>query len=253
MIVVRSRHRSNRRNHVSQQRPQSLQVTFPSQGWRQFLTGRKEILDAYDKAREHAKAHETETYHGRVAEGAVRKWLAGFLPKRYGVTSGYIVSPGLASNVKLPHFDVIIYDQIESPVLWLEDNSDNSAQGRSLAVPVEYVLAVLEVKSNFAPREVTDRCDCQQDRNSSSWNFSRDRTCCAAGWCSRRQVMVPIKAILWLPSLARIESRSPQPKQRSVTCAIIHRLILTFRRAASGSLASSNSRKMTATSGCGSV
>ena len=52
------------------------------------------MLDAYDKAREQARIHEVETYHGKVAEAEFRKWLAGFLPKRYAVTSGYIVSPG---------------------------------------------------------------------------------------------------------------------------------------------------------------
>jgi hypothetical protein len=129
---------------------EQLKIAFRSQGWKQILTGRKEILDAYDKAREQARAHEAETYHGRLAEGALRKWLGGFLPKRNGVTSGYVVSPGLASNVKVPHFDVIIYDQMEAPVLWIEDNPDNSAQGRSLAIPVEYVLAVLEVKASFS-------------------------------------------------------------------------------------------------------
>ncbi len=133
---------------------EKLKIQFPSQGWEQILTARKEILDAYDRARKQTQAHEVETYHGRVAEGALRKWLGGFLPRRYGVTSGYVVSPGLASNVKAPHFDVIIYDQMESPVLWIEDNPDNSQQGRSLAIPVEYVLAVLEVKASFSSGNV---------------------------------------------------------------------------------------------------
>ena len=108
--------------------PEKLKVQFPSQGWGQILTGRQEILDAYDRARQQAR-HEAETFHGRVAEGAFRRWLQGFLPKRYGVTSGYIVSPGLASDVRAPHFDVIIYDQLESPVLWVEENPDASRQG----------------------------------------------------------------------------------------------------------------------------
>lgn len=108
------------------------------------------MLDAYDKAREQARSHEVETYHGKVAEAKCREWLAGFLPKRFGVTSGYIVSPGLGRTEKTPHFDVIIYDALESPVLWIEDNPDNSAGGRSLAIPVEHVRAVLEVKSHFS-------------------------------------------------------------------------------------------------------
>lgn len=132
-----------------------LKAEFPSQGWKQILTSRKEILDAYDRAREQARAHEVETFHGKVAEAAIRKWLSGFLPKRYGVTSGYIVSPGIASNVKAPHFDVIVYDQLESPVLWVEENPDASAQGRSLAIPVEYVHGVLEIKASFSAGNVT--------------------------------------------------------------------------------------------------
>jgi len=39
-----------------------LTVQFPSQGWKQIRTARKEMLDAYDKARDQARAHEVETY-----------------------------------------------------------------------------------------------------------------------------------------------------------------------------------------------
>jgi hypothetical protein len=135
---------------------EKLKIEFPSQGWMQILTARKEMLDSFDRARQQARGHEVETFHGRVAEAACRKWLSGFLPKRYGVSSGYVVSSGLKSSEKTPHFDVIIYDQLESPILWIEDNPDASEQGRSLAIPVEYVRAVLEVKSNFSARTVKE-------------------------------------------------------------------------------------------------
>ena len=127
-----------------------LAIEFPSQGWKQFLTSRKEMLDAFDRAREKAKSHEVEVFHGRVAEAELRKWLSGFLPKRYGVTAGYIVSPGLKGTQKTPHFDVIIYDQLESPILWIEDSPDTSLAGRSLAIPVEHVRCVLEVKASLS-------------------------------------------------------------------------------------------------------
>ena len=94
-----------------------LKIEFPVQGWKQFLTSRAEMLDAFDRAREKAKSHEVETFHGEVAEAELRKWLTSFLPKRYGVTSGYIVSAGLKSSEKKPHFDVVIYDQLEAPCL----------------------------------------------------------------------------------------------------------------------------------------
>lgn len=127
-----------------------LKIEFPAQGWKQFLTSRKEMLDAFDRAREKSRAHEVETFHGKVAEAELRKWLSGFLPKRYGVTPGYIVSPGLKSSHRTPHYDVIIYDQLESPVLWVEDSPDISPQGRSLAIPVEHVRCVLEVKASLS-------------------------------------------------------------------------------------------------------
>jgi len=49
---------------------------------------------------------------------------------------------------------VIIYDKLEAPVLWVEDTPDVSEQGRSLAIPVEYVRCVLEVKSTFSSSNV---------------------------------------------------------------------------------------------------
>jgi hypothetical protein len=142
---------------------EKLKIEFPSQGWQQILTARREMLDAYDRAREQARSHEVETYHGNVAEAVCRRWLADFLPKRYGVTSGYVVSPGLSSRDKTPHFDVIIYDQLESPILWIEDNPDSSSQGRSLAIPVEYVRAILEVKAAFSAKTVRDSLDHLRD------------------------------------------------------------------------------------------
>jgi hypothetical protein len=35
-----------------------------------------------------------------VGDAAFRKWLAGFLPKRYGITSGYIADTLVANNVE---------------------------------------------------------------------------------------------------------------------------------------------------------
>ena len=142
---------------------EKLRIEFPTQGWKQFLTSRKEMLDAHDRAREQAKAHKVETYHGNVAEAELRNWLSSFLPKRYGVTSGYIISPGLKSTQKVPHFDVVIYDQIESPVLWVEGTPDVSSQGSSRAIPVEYVYCVLEVKADFSSSTVGDSIEHLKD------------------------------------------------------------------------------------------
>ena len=132
----------------------NLNIAFPVQGWRQFLSGRKQMLDAFDRAKEKAKANKIGVLHGRVGEAEFRKWLAEFLPKRYEVTSGFIISQGVKAPERAPHFDVIIYDHLESPVLWV--NPDNSSQGRSLAIPVEYVRCVIEVKSTFSSTSVSE-------------------------------------------------------------------------------------------------
>ena len=133
-----------------------LKIQLPAQGWRQFLINRSQMLDAFDQAREKAKIKKVQTTHGKVAEAEFRKWLSGFLPKRYGVTSGYIISQGVGSEQSAPHFDVIIYDALNSPVLWFEDDPDTSKPGTSRAVPAEYVKGVLEVKSSFRSSTVSD-------------------------------------------------------------------------------------------------
>lgn len=129
--------------------PPAIAPTFPSQGWRQFLASRNDILSAYDSARTKAKTKKVQVFHGRAAESHVRKWLTEFLPKRFGITSGYVISQGVGSTEVAPHFDVIIYDALNSPVLWADDHPDDSLQGTSRAIPAEHVLAVLEVKSSF--------------------------------------------------------------------------------------------------------
>lgn len=131
-------------------------MPFPSQGWRQFLVGRKDILDKYDKAKVYSEGRKVQTYHGVAAEAEFRNWLENFLPKRYGVTSGYIVSQFVQDAIKRPHFDVIIYDALNSPILWIEADSDHSSAGQSRAIPVEYVKGVFEVKSSFEKRTVVE-------------------------------------------------------------------------------------------------
>lgn len=123
-------------------------------GWQSFLASKDEMLYQYRAAKKYSKSHTVQTFHGKVAEAVFRKWLAKFLPKRYAVTSGYVISQNAKDSEKMPHFDVIIYDQIEAPVLWHEGNPDSSEMGVSKAIPAEYVVSILEVKSSFDPQTV---------------------------------------------------------------------------------------------------
>ncbi|MDP2160599.1 MAG: hypothetical protein Q8K02_08970 [Flavobacterium sp.] len=125
-------------------------------GWREFLTNRKELLDEYDKALEKNSNRPVRISHGIAGEAAFRKMLKNHLPKRYGVTSGYIIPDIVSGDYKLYHYDVIIYDRLNSPVLWSEEDFDTSALGKKRAIPAKYVLSVIEIKSTFNQKNVKD-------------------------------------------------------------------------------------------------
>jgi hypothetical protein len=127
---------------------------FGIQGWRQFLVAKQSMLSAFDQARKQALAHEVEVYHGKVAEFQFRNWLEQFLPKKYGVTAGYVVSQIKSEADKLPHYDVIIYDQLNAPILWLEDQSGGESASR--AIPAEHVRGIIEVKSSLDSASAKD-------------------------------------------------------------------------------------------------
>lgn len=131
-------------------------------GWPQFTTQKSKMVSDFRSACEMAENRPTDTDKGRYAEALFREWLEQFLPAKYGVTSGYIISQGdsiLSSDAlkgKLRHYDVIIYNRLDSPVLWTEKSPDHSLAGRIRAIPAEYVHGVLEVKSSFNARSITN-------------------------------------------------------------------------------------------------
>lgn len=124
--------------------------------WQQFMENKLQMLRDYESAKGRSLAHTVHTFHGKVAEAVFRKWLESFLPKQYGVTSGYLVSQGDVGDFRLNHFDVIVYDQVACPILWVDENPDASSQGKSRAIPVEHVCGVFEVKSTVSTRSVTE-------------------------------------------------------------------------------------------------
>ena len=124
--------------------------------WDQFLIGKRNMLAEYRRAQEHSAALKVQTHHGNVAEAAVRSWLEAFLPKRYGITSGYIRGQRLRHAHDYAHFDVIVYDQVESPILWVDSNPDKSPSGRSRVIPAEFVRAVFETKAAFHYRAIEE-------------------------------------------------------------------------------------------------
>jgi hypothetical protein len=120
-----------------------------SLAWTQFLLGKRQMLSEYRRAREHARNLLVPITHGVTGEAAFREWLETFLPRRFGVTPGYIRGQHLRTPYDYAHFDVIVYDQLRSPVLWVEENPDKHPRGRSRIIPAEHVHAVLEVKASL--------------------------------------------------------------------------------------------------------
>jgi len=138
------------------------QITLEWSGWPQVTTQKRKMVSDFQIFKDMGENRPTETDKGRYAEALFRDWLEQFLPARYGVTSGYIIPqrdstvPRSALKGKLRHYDVIIYDRLDSPVLWTEISPDHSMAGRIRAIPVEYVHAVLEVKATLNARNVAD-------------------------------------------------------------------------------------------------
>lgn len=126
--------------------PPPASVPYRTQGAQQFLAGRQRMLNEFDVAKTFSTVHEVRVHHGNVAESLFRKWLKAFLPKRYGVSAGYLISQGADESIKAPHFDVIIYDKLNAPTLWIETDPD------SRAIPVENALAVIEVKATLTKK-----------------------------------------------------------------------------------------------------
>lgn len=129
---------------------------YGQHGWKEFHRNRKDILAEFDKILEQTANRPIQVAHGQGVEAYLRRWLTEFLPKKYGVTSGYIIPNIYNDNGTIYHFDIIIYNQFDAPVLWTEGNEDNSAQGKFRAIPAKHVVAVYEVKSRLTKKNVTD-------------------------------------------------------------------------------------------------
>lgn len=119
-----------------------------------FFAERKKILDEYDQAKKQANEDQVKTDHGVVAEALVRDWLAAFLPKRFGVCKGHIITSNLNYKGQLEEWDVIIYDALESPILYTRELKGQHELEKRRAIPVEYVRSVIEVKATLTPAMV---------------------------------------------------------------------------------------------------
>lgn len=82
---------------------------------------------------------------GQEAERVLRDFLAGHLPKRFGVTAGFVLDP---ANQVSRQQDVIIYDALNCPVYLASDDA--------AIIPADNVAAVIEVKSALNSAQLQD-------------------------------------------------------------------------------------------------
>ena len=132
---------------------------YGQQGWKEFHRNRKDILTEFDKILEQTINRPIKVAHGLGVEAYLRRWLSEFLPKKHGVTSGYIIPNLYEDSGKIYHYDIIIYHHLDAPVLWTEGNEDNSEQGKFRAIPAQHVVAVYEVKSRLTKPNISDAFD----------------------------------------------------------------------------------------------
>ncbi len=114
-----------------------------------FYAERNSLLAEYDKAKAQTADDAVQVDHGIVAEALWRRWLTQFLPKRFGVTKGYIITHNLDYEGPLEEWDVIVYDRLESPVLFVRGTEATTGKDAKQAIPVEHVRGVIEVKATF--------------------------------------------------------------------------------------------------------
>ncbi|MGF1761567.1 hypothetical protein L4D76_27420 [Photobacterium sagamiensis] len=122
-------------------------------GYQEFNFVREKIVSEYEYAKKKYQNRPVKTEHGNVSESLLVNWLKESLPKKYGVTSGYVIPDLYVEKYKVYHFDIIIYDKLESPVLWMEP-SDNNTKAR--AIPAKHIFAIYEVKASLRPKSISD-------------------------------------------------------------------------------------------------
>ncbi|MEU7908993.1 DUF6602 domain-containing protein [Actinoplanes sp. NPDC049118] len=83
---------------------------------------------------------------GLGGENILREVLESFLPSKYGVAKGKIVNyRGWLSR----HCDVIIYDRINCPRLFVDENGNQ-------IIPIDGVYSVIEVKATLTKKTLDD-------------------------------------------------------------------------------------------------
>jgi hypothetical protein len=99
----------------------------------------------------HAKRQQGELIEHNLEKGlgneeSLRQLLGAFLPKRFGVTKGKIVN---SAGNKSRHLDLIIYDALNCPSLFLDEHANQ-------LLPVEGVYSAVDIKTTLTSTALAD-------------------------------------------------------------------------------------------------
>ena len=108
-----------------------------------FSAAASELLAAFQRSRNQARPDEV----GTPREWQVRQFMKDWLPDRYGVSHGYIISRAKQASKQI---DCIIYDAATCPKYF-----QNKEENRRL-VPIGHTYGAVEVKSTLGNRELDD-------------------------------------------------------------------------------------------------
>ncbi len=72
------------------------------------------------------------------------------------MTSGYVIPDVIADDYKVYHFDLLVYDEISAPILWMDSDYDSSEQGKRRAIPAKHVLSAFEIKASLTRQGAID-------------------------------------------------------------------------------------------------
>ncbi len=103
---------------------------------------------------------------GRNNEQVLTKFLETYLPKRFAVDTGQVVS---ADGTTSSQTDIIIHDRLNTPAVFLG--------GASVLVPIETTYAVISVKTTLDKTELADAVkqveSVRRLKNKASFQYSR--------------------------------------------------------------------------------
>ena len=168
-----------------------------------FNAAASELLAAFQRSSNQARPDEV----GAPRERQIRRFMEDWLPERYGVSHGYVISRAKRASKQI---DCIIYDAATCPK-YLQDKEED----RRL-VPIGHTYGAVEVKSTLGSKELNDALE----KVESVANLSSERH---GGW-HQKKIEVCEKGADGRDQWREMIVRERRPARIPVTAIVAFRL-----------------------------